>query len=152
MISQKNNVIWAVSVIPFTGYNIIWYACDERKLFFPFRFERCRIGGRHNQFRTFYFLLIRTQWSWCFCHFHFFEYFSKENQRLQNQRLHNYLFIFLYVEENATIFFWQGIVFPVGTGRKLNVHKTFRRRPDHLLNVLCTFNLRTVPTGHVGLA
>ena len=36
---------------------------------------------------------------------------------------------------------------PVDTGRKLNVHKTFRRRPGHLLNVLCTFNLRPVSTG-----
>ena len=35
--------------------------------------------------------------------------------------------------------FWR---FPVDTGRKLNVHKTFRRRPGRLLNVLCTFNLR----------
>ena len=34
-------------------------------------------------------------------------------------------------------------IHPVGTGRKLNVHKTFRRRPGRLLNVLCTFNLRT---------
>ena len=33
------------------------------------------------------------------------------------------------------------------TGHKLNVHKTFRRRPGHLLNVLCTFNLRPVSTG-----
>ena len=31
---------------------------------------------------------------------------------------------------------------PVDTGRKLNVHKTFRRRPGRLLNVLRTFNLR----------
>ena len=30
------------------------------------------------------------------------------------------------------------------TGRKLNVHKTFRRRPRRFLNVLCTFNLRPV--------
>ena len=37
--------------------------------------------------------------------------------------------------------------FPVDTGRKLNVHKTFRRRPGRLLNILCTFNLRTVSTG-----
>ena len=29
----------------------------------------------------------------------------------------------------------------------LNVHKTFRRRPGRLLNVLCTFNLRPVSTG-----
>ena len=39
--------------------------------------------------------------------------------------------------------------FPVDIGRKLNVHKTFRRRPGRLLNVLCTFNLRPVSTGLV---
>ena len=36
---------------------------------------------------------------------------------------------------------------PVDTGRKLDVHKTFRRRPGRLLNVLCMFNLRPVSTG-----
>ena len=36
---------------------------------------------------------------------------------------------------------------PVVTGRKLNVHKTFRRRPGLLLNVLCTFDLLPVSTG-----
>ena len=36
---------------------------------------------------------------------------------------------------------------PLGTGRKLNVHKTFGRRPGRLLNVLCTFNLRPVSRG-----
>ena len=36
---------------------------------------------------------------------------------------------------------------PVDTGRKLKVHKTFRKRPRRLLNVLCTFNLRPVSTG-----
>ena len=36
---------------------------------------------------------------------------------------------------------------PVDTGRKLNVHKTFRRRPGRILNVLCTFNLHPVSTG-----
>ena len=35
----------------------------------------------------------------------------------------------------------------VDTGRKLYVHKTFRRRPGRLLNVLYTFNLRSVYTG-----
>ena len=30
----------------------------------------------------------------------------------------------------------------------MNVHKTFRRRPERLLNVLCTFNLRPVSTGN----
>ena len=38
---------------------------------------------------------------------------------------------------------------PVDTGRKLNVHKTLRRRPGRLLNVLCTFILRPVSTGLV---
>ena len=37
--------------------------------------------------------------------------------------------------------------FPVNTGLKLNVHKTFRRCPERLLNVLCAFNLRPVSTG-----
>ena len=36
---------------------------------------------------------------------------------------------------------------PVDTGRKLNVHNTFRRRPGRLLNVLCTLNLRPVSMG-----
>ena len=35
---------------------------------------------------------------------------------------------------------------PADTRRKLNVHKTFRRRPERLLNVLCTFHLRRVST------
>ena len=30
---------------------------------------------------------------------------------------------------------------PLDTGRKLNVHKTFRRRPGRLLNFLCTFRI-----------
>ena len=38
---------------------------------------------------------------------------------------------------------------PVDIGRKLNVQKTFTRRPGRLLNVLCTFNLRPVSTGLV---
>ena len=38
------------------------------------------------------------------------------------------------------------IIHPADTGRKLNVHKTFRRRPGRLLNVSSTFNLRPVST------
>ena len=30
------------------------------------------------------------------------------------------------------------------TGHNLNVHKTFRNHPKHLLNILSTFNLRTM--------
>ena len=37
------------------------------------------------------------------------------------------------------------------TGRKLNVHKTLRRRPGRLLNVLCTLNLRPVSRGYFGI-
>ena len=36
------------------------------------------------------------------------------------------------------------------TERKLNVHKTFRRPPGRLLNVLCTFNLRPMSRGSAG--
>ena len=39
--------------------------------------------------------------------------------------------------------------YPVDTGWKLNVHKTFRRRPGYLLNVSCTFNLCPVSTGYI---
>ena len=38
---------------------------------------------------------------------------------------------------------------PLDIGRQLNVHKTFRRRPGGLLNVLCTFNLRPVSRGNL---
>ena len=38
---------------------------------------------------------------------------------------------------------------PVDTGCKLNVHKTFWRRPERLLNVLCTFKLRPVSAGYI---
>ena len=34
------------------------------------------------------------------------------------------------------------------TGRKLNVHKTFRRPPGRLLNVFCTLSLRPVSAGN----
>ena len=37
--------------------------------------------------------------------------------------------------------------YPVDTGRKLKVHKTFRSRPGRLLNVLSRFNLCLVFTG-----
>ena len=39
--------------------------------------------------------------------------------------------------------------FPVDRRRKLNVHKTFRRRPGRLLNLLCTLFLRPLSTGLV---
>ena len=35
------------------------------------------------------------------------------------------------------------------TGCKLNLHKTFRRRPGNLLNALSTLNLRSVSSGYV---
>ena len=45
------------------------------------------------------------------------------------------------------IFAYTSQHFPVDTGRKLNVYKTFRRRPGRLLNVLYTFKLRLVSAG-----
>ena len=38
-------------------------------------------------------------------------------------------------------------IFSIDKGRKLNAHKTFRRRPGSFFKVLCTFNLRAVATG-----
>ena len=40
------------------------------------------------------------------------------------------------------------IVYPVDTGRKLNVHKTFRRRPGRLMYVQFTFCVYGVTTSH----
>ena len=59
------------------------------------------------------------------------------------------------LKETKCLSFLQSLVclalnpFHVDTGRKLNVHKTFRRRPRRLLNVLCKFSLRPVSTGSV---
>ena len=36
--------------------------------------------------------------------------------------------------------------FPVDTGHKLNLYKTFRTRPGRLLNILCAFSLSPVST------
>ena len=55
------------------------------------------------------------------------------------------LHIYFNLSQNVSISLRHG--FPVDTGRKLNVHKTFRRCPGRLLNVLCTFNLGPVSTG-----
>ena len=41
------------------------------------------------------------------------------------------------------------ILHPVVTVRKLNIYKTFRRRPGRLLNVSCSFNLLPVSTGQI---
>ena len=49
--------------------------------------------------------------------------------------------------QNKVIFVSVTSIPPVDTERKLDVHKTFRRRPGRLLNVLCPFNLRPVSTG-----
>ena len=40
-----------------------------------------------------------------------------------------------------------GLLTSLDAGRILNIYETFRRRPERLLNVLCTFNLRLVFRG-----
>ena len=53
--------------------------------------------------------------------------------------------------EKALGNYWYGILlasYPLETGRNLNVHKTFRRRPGRLLKVLCAFKLRPVSRGY----
>ena len=46
----------------------------------------------------------------------------------------------------STLRFFSETYYPVDTRRELNVHKTFRRRPGRVLNVLCTFSLDLVST------
>ena len=41
------------------------------------------------------------------------------------------------------------MVYPLKTLRKLNIDKTFRKRPGRLLNVLCMFNLRAVSREYI---
>ena len=48
-----------------------------------------------------------------------------------------------------SVWLMEYLSYPVDTGLKLNVHKTFIRRPGRLLNVLCTFNLRPVSTAFI---
>ena len=50
--------------------------------------------------------------------------------------------IYLYTIQNQSFILISSC--PLDTGPKLNVHKTFRRRPGRLLNALCTFKLRPV--------
>ena len=64
-----------------------------------------------------------------------------------------YIYIYIYILCTHICILTMGrysetfSAFPIDTRRKLNVQKTFRRRPGCLLNVLCTFNLRPVSTG-----
>ena len=55
--------------------------------------------------------------------------------------------LFLPVVAELKCFLRTLLTSPVDTGRKLNVHKTFKRRPERLLNILYAFNLRPVATG-----
>ena len=52
---------------------------------------------------------------------------------------------------HLTLFHFE-VLYPPETKRKLNVHRTFRRRQGHfvnVLNVLCTFNLGSVFMGFI---
>ena len=60
-----------------------------------------------------------------------------------------FLLIWLYYIQDNISKLHAKAYYPVDTGRKLNVHKTFKRRPGRFLNVLCTFNLRFVSTGKI---
>ena len=60
--------------------------------------------------------------------------------------LGNFL-IFCHIELPFLIYFYIFYQIPLDTRRKLNAHKTFRRGPGRILNVLCTFNVRLVSKG-----
>ena len=61
-------------------------------------------------------------------------------------RILNSIYLVFFFSRNAKKTYTDQSI-PVDTRRKLNVHKTFRRRPRRLLSFLCTFNLRPVSTG-----
>ena len=67
-----------------------------------------------------------------------------ENKQMIDWLINQYLWKLTFF--SGLNFLWKG-VYPVHTGRKLNVHETFRRCPGRLLNVLCTFNLCPMSTG-----
>ena len=67
---------------------------------------------------------------------------SSAESSLKNENLLYFILLYLDLSLITKI-----INCPVDTGCNLNVHKMFRRRPWHLLNVLCTFNSRPVSTG-----
>ena len=74
--------------------------------------------------------------------------------------VHNFwqLLISVFLNWNNVRLFWhiwEGFCvnkafssYSIDTGRKFNVLKTFRRRPEHLLNVLYTLSLRPVSKGY----
>ena len=84
------------------------------------------------------------------------------NTRFRNSWLKGCLFLQIFVKSLQFLSFWstmsrdiffnnisyETIKYLVDKGRKLNWHKTFRRRPGRLLNALCTFSLRSVSTGY----
>ena len=69
--------------------------------------------------------------------------FCKINTRLK----YCLRYLMITTGKEKTVYRNQLLSLPVDTGRKLNVHETFRRHPGRLLNVLCTFTLRPVSTG-----
>ena len=116
--------------------------------FFNFFFSRCLFCvSFHNYFccEWFKFMIAMFQW-----HVHFskcwYDVFTFAMLNKFNISLTFTYFVFQF----SSVFITLRIpcpCFPVDTGRKLNVHKTFRRCPGSLLNVLCSFNLRSVSTG-----
>ena len=65
--------------------------------------------------------------------------------KLNQEKCH--LLVSGHRQENIWARIGQTKIWPVDAERKLKIHKTFRRRPGCLLNVLNTFNLRPVSTG-----
>ena len=82
--------------------------------------------------------------------------FSDTNQKHVCWKIHKVSFLVVLQENIFTMLNEIRLVkwvsswvklYPLDTGRKLKVHKTFRRHPGRLLNVLCTFSLRPMSRG-----
>ena len=113
-----------------------------------------------------FYILLLYGWLWTWT-VNFLWHIHTKNKNLKNSYSQSFLFFcdcflkFLFhppppimcklasSEKTLSNKSWKSfqVTFPVDTGRKLNVYKTFRRRPGHFLNVFCTFNLHPFHTG-----
>ena len=64
--------------------------------------------------------------------------------------LHKYLNLDIWISESVFLYF-QKSACPWPQDVNCNVHKTFRRHPGCLLNILCAFNLSPLSSGVEGM-
>ena len=105
----------------------------------------------HNKWRSISKNLISTLW--CFCQVIFYWIKLVEKTITLTKMCFDSLFSnSLAATVKKILMISPKPNFPVDTGRKLNVHETFRKSPGRLLNVLCTSNYIMCPLGYFSVA